>query len=56
MPEEIVSFSLNFGSTVASWDTVKNDPNYYTTYEAATYYAATSIVAAAGEAHVILAS
>ena len=56
MPEEIVSFSLNFGSTVASWDTVKNDPNYYTTYEAATYYAAPSIVAAAGEAHVILVS
>lgn len=35
---------------------MKNDPNYYTTYEAATYYAATSIVAAAGEAHVILVS
>ena len=41
---------------VASWDTVATDSNYYTTYEAATYYAATSIVKAADEANVIFVS
>lgn len=41
---------------VASSSVVLSDPNYYTTYEAATYQAATSIVAAADEAHVLFVS
>ncbi|MCD7769403.1 MAG: Cna B-type domain-containing protein, partial [Oscillospiraceae bacterium] len=43
-------------SGIADWDTVTEDPDYYTTYEAATYYAATSIVAAAEESNVIFVS
>lgn len=39
---------------VARWDTVKTDPDYYTTYEAATYFAAESIVHAKKEANVIM--
>lgn len=42
--------------SVASYDTVKNDPDYFTTYEAATYYAAVSITEATEEANVILVS
>ena len=41
---------------MADWDTVASDPNYYTTYETATYYAATSVTKAANEANVILVS
>jgi len=41
---------------IASWETVANDPDYYTTYEAATYYAATSIVEASKEEHIIFVS
>ena len=41
---------------VASWNIVATDSDYYTTYEVATYYAATSIVKAADEANVILVS
>ena len=43
-------------SDVASTDTVINDPGYYTTYEAAAYYAATSLTEAANEAHLVLVS
>lgn len=41
---------------VASSSVVVSDPSYYTTYEAATYYAATSIVSASEEAHVLFVS
>lgn len=41
---------------VASWDTVANSDIYYTTLEAATYYAAGSIAAAAQNSHVIFVS
>ncbi|MCD8121432.1 MAG: VWA domain-containing protein [Clostridiales bacterium] len=41
-------------SGVASWKTVATDPDYYTTYEAACYYAATSIVEASNESNVIM--
>lgn len=40
----------------ADWNTVANDPDYYTTYEAATYYAATSIVEAAENCRIIFVS
>lgn len=43
-------------TAAASWDTVLNSEDYYTTYEAATYYAAASIMAAEKEANVILVS
>lgn len=43
--------------TVASWATVGDlTNNYYTTYEAATYYAAQSIMAAKSESNIILVS
>ena len=41
---------------VATQDVVKNSADYYTTLEAATYYAATSIVEAAKETNVIFVS
>ncbi|MCD7864191.1 MAG: VWA domain-containing protein [Lachnospiraceae bacterium] len=40
--------------TYASWDTAMHAEDYYTTYEAACYYAATSIVAASQEVNVCM--
>ena len=37
----------------ASWDTVLNDDDYYTALEVSTYYAATSIIEASQNSHVI---
>ncbi len=37
----------------ASWDAVLNDDNYYTALEVSTYYAATSIIEASQNSHVI---
>ncbi len=41
-------------SGIASWDTVATGDDYYTTYEAACYYAATSIVTASQEVNVCM--
>lgn len=54
MTETEKSDVIATGNGVAQPDTVKNDPDYYTTYEAATYYAATSIQEAKDEENIIL--
>ncbi|MCD8361982.1 MAG: VWA domain-containing protein [Lachnospiraceae bacterium] len=41
-------------TSIASWSTVENGVDYYTTYEAACYYAAASIVTASQEVNVCM--
>ena len=53
MTQEEATTADKTDSRIASWDTVKNGEDYFTTLEAATYYAATSIVAAQRTMHVL---
>lgn len=56
MTQEQANVSKLGDPGVASWQTALEDPDYYTTYEAATYNAAKSIIKAAGESHVVFVS